>query len=73
MTLSRIFVAPKIGQGGVKNLFFSRNMGEKNLGTSGTIIAKNRFGRSGRVRPTVTSNSSSIDKRTFPQEIYINN
>ena len=47
MALSRIFVASKNGQGGVKNskFFFRKNIRkmEKNLGTSGTIIAQNRF------------------------------
>ena len=47
MALSRIFVAPKNGQGGVKkSIFFSEKIferWEKNFGTSGTIFAKNRF------------------------------
>ena len=47
MALSRIFVAPKNGQGGVKKskkiYFFKKNirkMGKKNFGTSGTILKK---------------------------------
>ena len=54
MALSRIFVAPKNGQGGVKKskkkIFFRKNirkMGKKNFGTSGTIFAQNRFWGSG--------------------------
>ena len=49
MALSKIFVAPKNGQGGVKKSkknFFQKKYskdGKKNLGTSGTIFAKNRF------------------------------
>ena len=65
MALSKIFVAPKNGQGGVKKSkkknsekIFER--WKKNLGTSGTIFAKNRFfeirgSGGGGVRPTVTS------------------
>ena len=52
MALSKIFVAPKNGQGGVKKsiFFFRKNirkMEKTNFGTSGTIIAQNRFFRTG--------------------------
>ena len=50
MALSKIFVAPKNGQGGVKKskkfYFFKKYIGKMektNFGTSGAIIAKNRF------------------------------
>ena len=69
MALSKIFVAPKNGQGGVKKskkIFFSEKIferWEKNLGTSGTIFAQNRFWGSGwGVRPTVTSLKCSKTK-----------
>ena len=73
MALSRIFVAPKNGQGGVKKskkIFFSkkniRKMGKKNFGTSGTIFGQNRFWGSGGwgVRSTVTS-QAHIGKSRF--------
>ena len=61
MALSRIFVAPKNGQGGVKKSkkkFFQKKYskdGKKNFGTSGTIFAKIEIRGSGGGRSTVTS------------------
>ena len=68
MALSKIFVAPKNGQGGVKkskkNIFFQKKYskdGKKILGPLGPYLPKIDFGGQG-VRPTITSLS-------FP-EIY---
>ena len=63
MALSKIFVFtkkwPRRGQK-IKIFFFQKKYskdGKKNLGTSGTIFAQNRFWGSGGVRPTVTSHT----------------
>ena len=52
MSLSRIFVAPKNGQGGVKKSFFFfrkniRKMGKKNWGPLGPYLQKIDFLKSG--------------------------
>ena len=59
MALSKIFVAPKNGQGGVKKKkktekIFKKD-GGKIFGTSGSIFAKIRFFEIGGVRSTLTS------------------